>query len=135
MLYITKFKFEYIFGDNLFEIYYPISCLLKQNFQDIIHQSRSSPRCHYLHQFYCTVFWMEMVWNVGLAVRSTCFPAFPCSKCLPLCPEGQGARDCAFRLPSHSPERCRHVPGLLPMSMTHTGQGCVMCVCRDSKPT
>lgn len=135
MLYITKFKFEYIFGDNLFEIYYPISCLLKQNFQDIIHQFRSSPRCHYLHQFYCTVFWMEMVWNVGLAVRSTCFPAFPCSKCLPLCPEGQGARDCAFRLPSHSPERCRHIPGLLPMSMTHTGQGCVMCVCRDSKPT
>lgn len=36
-LYITKFKFEYFFGDNLFEIYYPISCLLKQSFQDIIH--------------------------------------------------------------------------------------------------
>lgn len=135
MLYITKFKFEYIFGDNLFEIYYPISCLLKQSFQDIIYQFCSIPRCHYLHQFYCTVFWMEMVWNVGLAVRSTCFPAFPCSERLPLCPEGQGARGCAVRLPSHSPERCRHVPGLLPMPMAHTGQGCVMCVCRDSKPT
>lgn len=93
------------------------------------------PRCHCLRQFYRPVFWMETTWDMGLAVRPTCLPAFPCSECLPLCPEGGvGAAGSAFRLPSHSPERCTRAPGLPPMPVTHTGQGCAVCVWRGSDP-
>lgn len=85
-------------GDTYFEIYYPISCLRTQSFQDISYQFPFALHSHHQHQFYGTVFQMVMLWKAAFAISLTCLPAFLCSEGPPSCSRRGGLWLCL-----HSP--------------------------------